>query len=132
MAWTWKWFALDTRGRLDLPGLILQLNQRFPKLSRIVEEIGQSVQTVQTFPSGQTTPSVYGASLWKTNNAVAQNITGFDDGLEGQEIIVWAGDANTTIVHSASLFLKGGVSVTLTANEARRFATADGANWREV
>jgi len=53
--------------------------------------------TIQTFADGDTTPSVAGGMVFKTNNSSSTTITNFDDGVEGQVIWVIFGDSNTTI-----------------------------------
>lgn len=128
MAWDWRQLSTD----LPYDELISAFNIRMRRLSQQITALLAATTTVNTFANGATFPSVFGARTWKTANTVATNITGFDEGTEGQEILVWSTDANTTLVHSAGLRMKGGVNVTMTANETRRFATVDGVNWRET
>lgn len=62
---------------------------------------------VGTAASGDTTPSVAGLAVLKTANGAATSITTFDDGLNGQFLIVQIQDANTTIVFNGSTTLAG-------------------------
>src|SRR5206468_2514770 len=75
-------------------------------------------RVTKAFTNGDTTPSVFastngGNPLFKTNNASPTTITNFDDGLSGFELILKAGDANTTLTHGTNLFLKSGANKTL-------------------
>lgn len=63
------------------------------------------------FVSGDTTPSVAGGDNWRCANAGATSITYFDDGMDGQQILVRL-DANTTIVHNNSFIrAKGNANI---------------------
>lgn len=72
---------------------------------------------IQSFTSGDTTPSVAGHDLYKTANSGATTISDFDDGRVGQRITVIIDDANTTIDFTSS-GLKG--------NESADWSPADG------
>ena len=64
------------------------------------------------FANADTTPSVGVGQLFVFANAGATNVTNFDDGGNGQEILV-RGNGNTTLVHNASLLkLRGAANVT--------------------
>lgn len=128
MAWEWRQIAVD----LPYEEFVAALNVRMRRLMQQIAALLASTTSVNTFINGATLPSVFGSRVWKTANTVATNITGFDEGSEGQEILVWSTDVNTTFVHSAGLLMKGGVNVTMTATETRRFDTVDGINWRET
>lgn len=128
----WKWLALETRGTLNIQELARQLNLRMPKLGALLDALFAATTATNTFAAGATSPSIYGARLWKTNNPAPTTIVALADGQAGDEKTIWAGDANTTIRHSASLYTKTAADITLGANEARQFATLDGTNWREV
>lgn len=63
------------------------------------------------FANADTTPSVGVGQLFVFANAGATSVTNFDDGGDGQEILI-RGDGNTTLIHNASLLkLKGAVNV---------------------
>lgn len=128
MAWEWRQLGTD----LPYEEMVAALNVRMRRLMQQIAAILASTTSVNTFVNGATFPSVFGSRIWKTANSVATNVTGFDEGSEGQEILVWSTDVNTTFVHSAGLRMKGGVNVTMTVNETRRFDTVDGVNWRET
>lgn len=127
----WEWRRIDDKGTA-LSDLILLLNQRFGKLVQALSYIFGAVQIVGTFPNLATNPSVLGARLWLVSNTAATNLAGFTEGAAGQRITLWSTTGNTTLIHSASLFLKAGANVLMTANDVRDFDTADGVNWREV
>lgn len=77
-----------------------------------------------TFANSDTTPSVKGRTFYQANNAGATTITTFDDGVAGQEITVFAANANTTLGHgsgidtptASSVAIPSGGSVTLRRN----------------
>lgn len=71
----------------------------------------------QTFTQGDATPSVATGRNFKTANTSATTITDFDDGEDGQEILVRVNDANTTFDFSAS---------SLVGNSGQDYAAADG------
>ena len=66
---------------------------------------------------GDTTPSVANGNLFTIANAAPTVITAFDDGAEGQPIILKFSDANTTITASASIKLIGGLNFVSTADD---------------
>lgn len=57
----------------------------------------RTVYLIRTFIDSDTTPSVFGGEYWKFDNSGATSITNFDNGLEGQIILVQF-DGNTTLV----------------------------------
>src|SRR5882724_306369 len=59
---------------------------------------------VVTFKVADTTPSVLNLHVFKAGNLVANNITYFDDGFDGQEISI-LGDGFTTLVHDVTRLL---------------------------
>lgn len=84
------------------------------------------------FANNDTTPSV---KYWKNfafNNTSPTSVTNFDDGVDGQEIVL-RGSANTTIVYNASLIrTKGSVNITgLTPNHLIGFKRITGV-WFEM
>ncbi len=68
--------------------------------------------TPQTFSDGDTTPSVSGGRVFRTTNTSATTITNFDDGADGQEIIIQVNDSNTTIQNNSNIKLQGGQNFT--------------------
>lgn len=123
MIGTWTWRAAPDS--LDLSAFIRLVNQRMNALAALL------APPVRDFAEGDTTPSVEGARIWRVKNAGATNIIALK-GSAGEEVLLWSTTANTTLVHSAALLLKGGVNVLMTATETRRFASIDGVNWREI
>lgn len=121
----WTWIGLPEG--IKFPELVLILDRRMRDLASVLRGI-----PVTVWRSGETNPSVSDqAKIYKTANAGATNLAGFVDGFPGQTLILVAGDANTTLIHSANLILKGGVNVLLAAGNAKQFLTEDGAIWRE-
>lgn len=85
---------------------------------------------VESFTDADATPSVAsGQVAYQTANTGATTITDFDDGYEGQTILVVL-DANTTIDMSANANIRGndGSDVTGAANDAVR-CTLVGTTW---
>ena len=82
-----------------------------------------------TITASDATPSVKGGKYFVTANTGATTITAFDDGIEGQEILVKIGDANTTIDFTGTT-LKGNVGVDWTPGSGDFMrCTFDGTNW---
>jgi hypothetical protein len=75
--------------------------------------------TDQGFSDGDATPSVANAlsGVFLTGNTGATTITSFDDGYQGQEITIFANDANTTIQHGANIILAGGTNFAMSAGD---------------
>lgn len=64
-----------------------------------------------------TTPSISGFSILKLTQSSATNITDFDDGVDGQLLIVYATNANSTLVHDGTnIDNSGDANITLAAN----------------
>lgn len=81
------------------------------------------------FASGDTTPSVREGTNFKTNNASATTITSFDDGREGQRIVLIFQDANTTVAETGNIKLSA--AFTSTADDTMELIF-DGTNWFEL
>lgn len=67
---------------------------------------------VTTFEDADTTPTVSSARMCRTANTGATTITTFDNGVDGQEIVIQFNDANTTIANGATIKLQGGQNFT--------------------
>jgi len=91
---------------------------------------GWRLLPVATFTNADTTPSVKGGTLFKTNNSGATTITNFDDAVEGTIIIIYCGDANTTIDRT-NAHLSGGVNFTCTAEDMIALVKI-GSLWKEL
>lgn len=74
-----------------------------------------------TFKAADATPSAKNLTRFKTGNTVANNVTYFDDGQEGQQINV-LGDGFTTVVHDTTkIATSTGANKLLSANKVYRF-----------
>ena len=69
-----------------------------------------------SYTAGDTTPSVLNASFMDIANSGAVTISNFDDGVNGQVIVLHFQDANTTI-NRANAYLSGGVNFVSSAND---------------
>ena len=79
------------------------------------------------------TPSLADTTLATLTQVGATNVTGFTGNLGNSECLVRFGDANSTLVHSASLSLKSGSNETPASGDVKRFlGAAAGQNWVEV
>lgn len=72
------------------------------------------------FPAGAT-PSVKNGHTFQVFQSGAQNTTNFTDGITGQEIAMFFGDSNTTLVAGPSLHLSGGINYNPPANTMMKF-----------
>ena len=62
---------------------------------------------IYTIPSGTTSPDVGRYAVMQTSNAAGTSIVRLDYGMVGQKMTLIINDNNTTLVHGASLKLKG-------------------------
>ena len=83
----------------------------------------EPLPTVPVFGNGDTTPSVGNAHFerFDATNTGATTITAFDDGIEGQHLIILFNNGNTTLQHNAGLILRGAVNVTPAAGKVMTF-----------
>lgn len=83
-----------------------------------------------TFTSGDATPSVLNNSKFITAGSTA--ITNFDDGVEGQTITIYRGNANISITDNATIdpIIAGDITLT-TARPSVTFRLASGV-WKQV
>ncbi len=83
---------------------------------------------VSTFKAADATPSVLNLTKFKAGNSVANNVTYFDDGQDGQAISI-LGDGFTTVVHNlgppAKIATHGAANLLLLANKVYRFTRYD-------
>lgn len=108
----------------------------------VVTTAAQTVTGMKKFAAGlkvndaiatadaDTTPTVGGGNLFTVANTGATSITAFDDGAEGQVIMLIFSDANTTIVASASIKLIGGLNFVSTADDTMMLVRK-GSAWYE-
>lgn len=80
-------------------------------------------------PVDDATPDVSEGSLWREANTAATTITNFDGGREGQELILTATSANTTLANNGNIKTNTGSAKGLEANRAYRLVLSNGAWW---
>lgn len=76
---------------------------------------GEIARTFATAADLDTTPSVEGLSALWIQNSAPTSITALDNGSDGQEVELFAADANTTLVHSSTFRLTGSANIPMTA-----------------
>lgn len=81
--------------------------------------------------NGDTSPSVPGRTYWRANNAAPTSITNFDDGANGQQIVIRGANANTTLVHGSGLVNNGSTNISLPSNGVVTYVR-QGTLWFEV
>lgn len=67
---------------------------------------------LHTIADGDTTPSVSAGTSFQTINTGNCSISDFDDGVEGQVIVIYFADNWTTVVHGTNIYLSGGANKT--------------------
>lgn len=85
----------------------------------------------QTFPDGDTGPSVLGGHVFVVSNTAATTITDFVDEFPGQEIVLFFTNGNTTIADNAVIKNPGIGDITPTANDVASYLKV-GAVWAFV
>jgi len=100
---------------------------------------GSSLNYFDTLTANSATPSVLGFRHWSTGgghlvtaNTNPTTITDFTGGFPGDEFVVQANDANTTLQHSAGLQLDGGVNNVMTNGETVRLRRITSTAWKQV
>jgi hypothetical protein len=90
-----------------------------------------SSSTITTFTANDTTPNVSAGNLFKVPNTwtSGNNITMFDSGVVGEQIVVIGGDADCIVVDGGNLKLSG--NWTAAADDTLRLVF-DGTNWFEI
>jgi hypothetical protein len=78
-----------------------------------------------TFTANDTTPSIARGRNFKTANTVPTTISSFDDGIDGQEIIVRVDDSSTVFDFTASLLVGNGGTDYIASNGDQLRATYD-------
>ena len=120
----------DEKGRIIEAAFSLDFIRWFSQFyERIATFLGTGIfryGPIVTFAVADATPSVAGGNRFKEVNTAPITITAFDDGTDGQVLIVLFTTGNTTIQDGANLQLAGGVNFVGTANDILtlvRFAT---------
>lgn len=125
----WHWQKIEgTPTPERLKGL---LNIRLKQLENELAEIVSRQQGVVTFAAGDTSPSVATGGVFRTANTGATSITTFDDGRNGQRIVLIFKDANTTLVNGATLEINGDANFTGANGDVKEFVL-DSTVWREI
>lgn len=124
----WTWRKLEG----PQPDIVEVLNRRMLDLTHYLKATRDRQQGVRTLASADATPSASGASILVTANSGATTITGIDDGQRGWQIVIIAGDANTTLQHGSNLQLIGNANWTMASGDVVVFVTEDGTVWRET
>ena len=88
-----------------------------------------SLDLVYALPNNSATPSVLGRKWWNATNSSATAITNFVDGRVGQEIVITATNANTTINNTATILNAGGVNLAMPSGGSISYVYT-GAVWR--
>jgi hypothetical protein len=110
---------------------------------RVIFEAGASPGGTNNYfdvlTANSATPSIVGYHQWNgacghwlTANSVATTITDFMFAYVGDEIVVQANDANTTIQHNSGLQLVGGVNKTMASGDTVRLRRISSTAWKQV
>lgn len=118
---------------------IVEDNQLFGQfdtpLSISSSETATNVFTLKNAPtktlSGSTTPSIFMSTTYLASAAAAVSVTNFLHGHHGKRITIRATNANTTLVHGATISLKAAVNKALASGEIIELLN-DAGVWREV
>lgn len=78
------------------------------------------------------TPSVAGANWFYEGNSEFTTITDFDDGTDGQIIVIRCGTSSTTIAAGESLILGGGQSFMCTRDDVLMLIQVPAGKWLEI
>jgi hypothetical protein len=125
-------------------GLVYMMNEMKDDIDDIHSEISSSVYVsqvnsgsfisqIRTFTSRDTTPSVNGGTIFKTNNDRPITITTFDDGVDGQRITILISDSNTNFTHDIrALTLNGATNWTAAASGDSIEFIFNGTAWIET
>jgi hypothetical protein len=106
---------------------------KIPKTLTVAGDIsasGAMIHNVHTFADGDLTPDVSNGYMFKTANTSGTDITGFDGGSAGQEIVVFIQDINTDFTNGTNLVLYRGSDFDGAAtNDILKFVCLDGTKW---
>lgn len=82
------------------------------------------------FTDNATTPSIRNGRVFVANNSSSTTITNFVDGIDGQEIVIYFNNGNTTIQNNANVKLAGAVNFVGTAADTLSLLNISGV-WYE-
>jgi len=100
--------------------------------------VGATTSYFDTLTANSATPSILGHRKWGscghilTANSSATTITDFTGGFPGDEFVLQANDANTTVQHSATLQLNGAVNKVLASAETIRLRRVSSTAWKQI
>ena len=85
---------------------------------------------IGTFTDGDTSPSVRLSDRFTATNTNPTTITNFDDGSDGQRIVIVCTDGNTTIAQNSNIKNQSGANINPSANTSRAYENYSGV-WYE-
>lgn len=100
--------------------------------------LGSTTSYFDTLTANSATPSILGYRKWGscghilTASSVATTITDFTGGFPGDEFVLQANDANTTVQHSTGLQLNGAVNKAMASAETIRLRRVSSAAWKQI
>jgi hypothetical protein len=94
--------------------------------SRIIVDDTANLHYLET---NGATPSVQGRYICRTNNNAPTTVTAFDDGVMGQQILVWVLDANTTFDFTSTTLKGNGGADWAADNGDYMLCTDNGTHW---
>ena len=100
--------------------------------------LGGTTSYFDTLTANSATPSILGYRKWGscghflTANSSATTITDFTDGFPGDEFVLQANDANTTVQHSAGLQLNGAVNKVMASADTIRLRRVSSTAWKQI
>lgn len=107
-----------------------QLSNDLVSAIQALNEVLESYREIAVLEDADATPDVLGRKVLITANTGGTTITGFDNGVIGQTVLLFIGDGNTTIDFTGTTLTgNGGVDWTPGDGDHMR-ATFDGTNWR--
>lgn len=100
--------------------------------------LGGTTSYFDTLTANSATPSILGYRKWGscghilTASSVATTITDFTGAFPGDEFVLQANDANTTVQHSAGLQLNGAVNKVMASADTIRLRRVSSTAWKQI
>lgn len=100
--------------------------------------LGGTTSYFDVLTANSATPSILGYRKWGscghflTASSVATTITDFTGGFPGDEFVLQANDANTTVQHSTGLQLNGAVNKVMASAETIRLRRVSSTAWKQI
>ena len=104
-------------------------------LENAISSSGATIYHPHTFSANDTTPSVKNGTLFFTANTSATAVTGLDDGVPGQKVIIFVNDGNTTFNTGANFRLfrhNSGINFAAAENDTIQLLCIDGTKWVQL